>query len=75
MSSPTHFLIGGGTGRQGGAVINALLSHPDIDIKAENVWAISRNASGPSAQLLKSKWPGINIIVGDLNNPDALFAN
>ena len=73
MSSPQHFLIAGATGRQGGAVVNALLSHPDFKIEAKNLWAITRDAAGASAQRLLSNWPGINIVAGDLNNPHVLF--
>jgi uncharacterized protein YbjT (DUF2867 family) len=73
MATPKHFLIAGATGRQGGAVVTALLTQPDFKIPPQNIWAITRNAAGPSAQHLISKWPGINIISGDLNNPDALF--
>ncbi|KAN0120335.1 NAD(P)-binding protein [Hyaloscypha variabilis] len=73
MATPKHFLIAGATGRQGGAVVTALLTQPDFKIPPQNIWAITRNAAGPSAQHLISKCPGINIVSGDLNNPDALF--
>lgn len=73
MVSPQHFLIAGATGRQGGAVISALLSHPDFKIEPKNVWAITRDAAGASAQRLTSRWPGINLVAGDLNNPHVLF--
>lgn len=73
MSIPQHFLIAGATGRQGGAVVNALLSYPDFKIEPKSVWAITRDAAGTSAQRLVSKWPGINLVTGDLNNAHALF--
>jgi uncharacterized protein YbjT (DUF2867 family) len=73
MSSPQHFLIAGATGRQGGAVVGALLSHPDFKIEPKNVWAITRDVAGASAQRLISRWPGINIVSGDLNKPSLLF--
>ncbi|CZR56365.1 related to nucleoside-diphosphate-sugar epimerase family protein [Phialocephala subalpina] len=72
MSPPKHFLIAGATGRQGGAVVTALLSD-SFRINPKNVWAITRDATGASAQRLLSKWPGINIVAGDLNNPYTLF--
>jgi uncharacterized protein YbjT (DUF2867 family) len=73
MSQPAHFLVAGATGRQGGAVVDALLGHPDVTIAPENVWAITRDASGASAQRLQSKWPGVKLIIGDLNDPEKLF--
>lgn len=73
MSYPQDFLIAGATGRQGGAVVEALLSHLDIKIQQKNVWAITRNATGPGAQRLRFRWPDINIVAGDLNDPSKLF--
>jgi uncharacterized protein YbjT (DUF2867 family) len=73
MSFPQHFLIAGATGRQGGAVVSALLSHPDFKIEPKNVWAITRDAAGALARRLVSRWSGINIVAGDLNSPNALF--
>lgn len=73
MSSPKHFLVGGATGRQGGAVVSALLSNPDFNIEPKDVWAITRDAAGAAAKRLGSKWPGINLVVGDLNKPEQLF--
>ena len=73
MTTPKHFLIAGATGRQGGAVVTALLTHPDFKISPESIWAITRDVGGTSAYSLLSEWPGIHMVAGDLNNPDALF--
>jgi uncharacterized protein YbjT (DUF2867 family) len=73
MPPPKHFLIAGATGRQGGAVVNALLSRSDFSIEPKNVWAITRHAAGAPAQHLTSSWPGINIVAGDLHSPQLLF--
>ena len=73
MSPPKHFLIAGATGRQGGAVVTALLSSTEFGIDPKNVYAITRDPAGASAQRLASTWPGINIVAGNLNNSDALF--
>jgi uncharacterized protein YbjT (DUF2867 family) len=54
--------------------VHALLSDPSLNISAIHVYAITRSPSSPSAQRLLSRWPGINIVSGDLNNPNALFA-
>ena len=71
MPIPAHFLVCGATGRQGGAVINALLEDKAADIQAKHVHALTRDASGASAQRLTSR--GINIVVGDLSQPTAIF--
>lgn len=73
MPQPKHFLIAGATGRQGGAVVNALLSNPEFGLEAKNIWAITRDVAGAGAQRLLSNWPGINIVAGDLNTPQILF--
>ncbi|KAF8853798.1 NAD(P)-binding protein [Acephala macrosclerotiorum] len=73
MLPPKRFLIAGATGRQSGAVVTALLSDTPFSISPKNIWAITRDAAGASAQRLLAKWPGINIDAGDLNNPQKLF--
>lgn len=64
-------LITGATGQQGGATIDALLSHPSIT--SCTILAVTRNPSSPSAQVLTSKAPNIKLIQGDLNDAPALF--
>ena len=49
MATIEYFLIAGATGRQGGATVDALLTHPDIKIKPKQVYALTRQASGPVA--------------------------
>ena len=71
MQIPSHFLICGATGRQGGAVIGALLEDRESDIQAKHIHALTRKASGASAQRLTSR--DINIVVGDLSQPTAIF--
>ncbi|RSL78894.1 hypothetical protein CEP51_007820 [Fusarium floridanum] len=73
MSPPEYYLIAGATGRQGGATVDALLSHPDIKIEPRKVYAITRNATGPGAVKLREKYTDINIVPGDLNSPEAIF--
>ena len=72
MSPPKYFLVAGATGRQGGAVVTALLSD-EFGIDPKHVYAITRDATGAGAQRLHASWPGINIVVGNLNNSNALF--
>lgn len=63
-------LVVGATGKQGGAVINALLANKS-DFQ---LLAVTRNASSPGAARLASKSPRISIVEGDLSNTEDLFA-
>jgi len=62
-------LITGATGKQGSAVINALLkANSDFEIIA-----LTRNAQSPSAQRLLQKSPKIKLITGNLDGLDEVF--
>ncbi|KAK5627567.1 hypothetical protein RRF57_003282 [Xylaria bambusicola] len=63
-------LVTGATGKQGGAVVEALLSQ-----KLENftILAVTRNISQPSAQKLRSRSRSIKLVQGDLDDIPALF--
>ncbi|KAF5538934.1 nucleoside-diphosphate-sugar epimerase [Fusarium napiforme] len=69
----TYFLVAGATGRQGGATVDALLTHPDLKIKPKQVYALTRQASGPGAVKLREKYGDVNIVAGDLNSPEAIL--
>ena len=71
MSSPTLFLIAGGTGRQGGAVVNALLADKSTSIQPEDIYVVTRNTSGGAATALTTR--GVKLIQGQLGQPDAIF--
>jgi len=73
MSPLQYFIVAGATGRQGGATVDALLNHPDIKINPKQVYALTRQATGSGAIKLREKYDDINIIAGDLNNPEAIF--
>ncbi|KZF25439.1 NAD(P)-binding protein [Xylona heveae TC161] len=64
-------LITGATGKQGGAVVDALLSSPDA--KDFTILAVTRNASSSGAQALANRSPNIKLVEGDLNDPEAIF--
>src|SRR6187402_3575242 len=68
----TTVLITGATGKQGGAVIESLLSAPDnSDI---SILALTRNVESAAAKALLAKAPGqIKLIKGDLNDCEAIF--
>ena len=71
MSSLTSFLIAGGTGRQGGAVVNALLADKSTSIEAKDVYVLTRNTEGAAATALTKR--GVKLVRGELGQPDAIF--
>ncbi|KAK1759794.1 NAD(P)-binding protein [Echria macrotheca] len=70
-------LITGATGRQGGAVIDALLDQAAKDKDGTttkfDILAVTRNTSSAAAQSLLAKSPNITLVEGNLNNVPALF--
>jgi uncharacterized protein YbjT (DUF2867 family) len=68
--APRKILVTGATGKQGGAVVKALLNHPpDFDYV---ILALTRNVSSPKAKALASN-PKVELISGDLDDCDAIF--
>ena len=63
-------LVTGATGKQGGAVIDALLSLKDADF---TILGVTRDPSSPSAKRLASKSPYIKLLHGDLDDVPAIF--
>ncbi|KAM3418049.1 hypothetical protein BST61_g6255 [Cercospora zeina] len=74
MATPTsnlrELVVTGATGKQGGALIQALLAQPTPTFE---IYAITRNKSSPSAQRLLTS-PNIHLIEGDFSNPTAIFS-
>ena len=62
-----NVLITGATGRQGGAVIQALLAASS----SLHIIALTRNPDSKAAEALKSK--NVELVVGDLDDCDAIF--
>jgi uncharacterized protein YbjT (DUF2867 family) len=62
-------LITGATGKQGSAVIKALLAN-NADF---HVLAVTRDAGSISAKKLAAKSPNITLVQGDLNDTDSIF--
>jgi uncharacterized protein YbjT (DUF2867 family) len=71
MSSPQTILVAGATGKQGGAVVRALLDSPGNP--PYSILALTRKPSSPSAQKLASK-PNISVIQGDFNDCASIFS-
>ena len=65
--STQAILVTGATGKQGGAVVNALL-----DSNFE-ILALTRNAASQSAQKLAQKSPKIKLVTGNLDALDEVF--
>ncbi|KAF2238708.1 NAD(P)-binding protein [Viridothelium virens] len=70
-SAVRRILITGATGKQGGAVLRSLLSHPNPSPPLE-IYALTRNARSPSALAL-TRDPRVSLIEGDLKDSPAIF--
>lgn len=73
MSKP--ILITGATGKQGGSVLRALLSHPKYNPNTYPIYALTRNPTSPSSEKLKSLSSSVSLIKGDLNDVPAIFSS
>jgi nucleoside-diphosphate-sugar epimerase len=67
MAKP--ILVTGATGKQGGAVIDALANNPDFTLLAQ-----TRNLASNSAQKLLSKGSNIKVVQGDQDDVAELFS-
>jgi len=66
-------LITGATGKQGGAVVDALLESPSFSSSTYTIVGVTRNPESTSAQKLAGKSSAIKVIQGDFNDIQALF--
>lgn len=72
MSPPRKTLvITGATGKQGGALIDALLESPGG--AGFHIVAITRGTTSPRAQTLATR-PNVSVVAGDIADPEAIFA-
>ncbi|OAA65342.1 NAD(P)-binding domain protein [Niveomyces insectorum RCEF 264] len=71
-SSRKTLLVTGATGKQGGALIDALLAAPDAG--GFNIVAVTRDATSPRAQKLAAHF-NVSVVAGDVADADALFAS
>lgn len=70
MSTARALIVTGATGKQGGALISALLAQPKQPFQ---IYAVTRNAQSASAQALATK-PNVHVIQGKFDEPAAIFA-
>lgn len=64
-------LVTGATGKQGGALVQALLRQAP---NAFRIMALTRNTTSPSAQKLVANSSNVSLVQGDLNETEAIFA-
>ncbi|KAH6680599.1 hypothetical protein B0J14DRAFT_470952 [Halenospora varia] len=67
-----NILITGGTGQQGSALINALLSQSSSNTQPLKIFALTRNYNSPSAMELAAK--DVILINGNTTQPEEIFA-
>ncbi|CAI7579042.1 unnamed protein product [Penicillium palitans] len=71
MSAPRKtILVTGATGKQGGALIQSLLSAPDT--AGFNIVAVTRDVTSPRALKLGANF-NISVVDGDISQPEAIF--
>lgn len=66
-------LITGATGKQGGSVVDALLTSPSFSPTTHTIVGVTRSPTSAAAQKLAAKSPAIKVIQGDFNDIPALF--
>ena len=70
--APSSVLVVGATGKQGGAVLKALLSYPS----PPKILALTRNKSSPAAEALLARNEGkVWLVEGDTTKPAPIFAS
>ncbi len=73
--APQTILIVGATGKQGGAVLKALLTQPESATRF-HVLALTRDAQSVRAKTLVEAYKGVvEIVQGDSSNPGPVFAS
>ncbi|CVK94821.1 related to nucleoside-diphosphate-sugar epimerases [Fusarium mangiferae] len=65
-----NILVTGATGKQGGAVVQALLNRYPSKF---TILAVTRNAQSPTALRLAQKSSSVKVVEGDLDNVSSLF--
>ncbi|KAK4621871.1 hypothetical protein CLAFUW4_07128 [Fulvia fulva] len=69
MATTRRLVVTGATGKQGGALISALLSRPSQPFE---IYAITRDKTSGSAQRLANK-PNVHVIQGNFDDPVSIF--
>ena len=69
MATARKLIVTGATGKQGGALISALLARPSQPF---DIYAVTRKATSSSAQAL-AKMPNVHVIEGNFDNAEAIL--
>ena len=72
---PKAIFIAGATGKQGGAVIRSLLSHPSFSPQDYSIYALTRDTNSSSAQRLASHSSAVKLVQGTFNDASTAFKN
>jgi uncharacterized protein YbjT (DUF2867 family) len=64
-------LVAGATGKQGGAVVQALLASPRRN--DFTIYALTGSSDSPSAKKLAAKSENIKVVQGDMDHVEAIF--
>jgi uncharacterized protein YbjT (DUF2867 family) len=72
--STKNLLITGATGKQGGAVIDALMSDKQ-HASQFTIYGLTRNVESASAKKLVAKYPSVRLLAGDMNVCPAIFSS
>lgn len=73
MTATKAILVTGATGKQGGAVLKQLASHPENS--QYTLLAVTRDANSASAKKIVERHPQVKLVQGNLDDPQALFAS
>lgn len=73
MSNKKVLLITGATGKQGGSLIDQIISDSQASSQF-NILAVTRDSNSASSQKLAAKSPSITLVQGNLDDCAALFA-
>jgi uncharacterized protein YbjT (DUF2867 family) len=73
MASTKAILITGATGKQGGALLEQLASHPSHS--QYTLLAVTRDANSGSAKKIVGRHPDVKLVQGNLDDCPALFAS
>lgn len=68
-------LVCGATGKQGGALIRALISSPTFTPSAYTIYALTRSPNGTAAKKLASLSLAVKLVEGDFADIPGLFAS
>jgi uncharacterized protein YbjT (DUF2867 family) len=71
--STKNLLITGATGKQGGAVIDALMADKE-HASQSTIYGLTRNAESASAKKLVAKYPSVKLVTGDMNDCPNIFS-